>query len=48
LCGVAEPWDRVPDVFEEMRTEVARSGPNDPGVRAKLKEFMDEMGKPKN
>ena len=49
LRNIEEPWDRIPDVRNEMFQAVQRIGPNNPGARAKIEEFLESLDKePKN
>jgi hypothetical protein len=48
LREAKEPWDRVPEVRAQMNKEIARSGPYNPGVRAKINEFLEAIDKPQN
>lgn len=46
LRNIAVSWEAVPEEREQMLREIAASNPNDPGVRAAITEFLDDMDEP--
>ena len=46
LRGLAPPYDAVRSTFDAMRAEIARDGPDNPGVRERIRKFMEARDKP--
>ena len=46
LRGLEPPYDSVQPELDAAREQISEAGPNDPGVRERVREFFDSMKKP--